>query len=118
MNHIPGVALLEVVPDRDQAAGEALWQVLPAAVRVRQCGLSAASASPRNELSTTSAWRFGPQHCGGFSNRVGWCASLYLVQSSDSFAVVRYPEARFGLVGGMGWMVACTMGRVTCGGLF
>jgi transposase len=33
MNDIAGARVLEVVPDRDQAAGEALWQVLPAAAR-------------------------------------------------------------------------------------
>jgi len=33
MNDIAGARVLEVVPDRDQAAGEALWQVVPAAAR-------------------------------------------------------------------------------------
>jgi transposase len=33
MNDIAGARMLEVVPDRYQAAGEALWQVLPAAAR-------------------------------------------------------------------------------------
>ena len=33
MNDIAGARVLEVVPDRYQAAGEALWQVLPAAAR-------------------------------------------------------------------------------------
>ena len=33
MNDIAGARVLEVVPERDQAAGEALWQVLPAAAR-------------------------------------------------------------------------------------
>jgi len=33
MNDIAGARVLEVVPDRDQAAGVALWQVLPAAAR-------------------------------------------------------------------------------------
>ncbi len=33
MNDIAGARVLEVVPDRDQAAGEALWQEVPAAAR-------------------------------------------------------------------------------------
>ena len=33
MNDIAGARVLKVVPDHDQAAGEALWQVLPAAAR-------------------------------------------------------------------------------------
>ena len=76
----------------------------------------AGEGAPCSSADNPTVGRFGINSARLTACEIGVVAGTVEPQFHSLW--VRYPEARFGLVGGIGWMVECTMGRVLVGGLF